>query len=189
MTPFFKSDYYQYKKERKATLVYNAGLIIYPDNDKIIPQEVLLIPYQRNFELSFADDIQNALQNTVNKGFTVYFQGMRRVQPDLMDVLIGCHYEKAFLSGDRVIPLDFKKANDNVRVTFGIIVCETTWNNITPNFDNGKILYPELCFGNSLHKIICNDLPHSYGTPVAYINYDPESYFHSKADSLNKTNP
>ena len=183
MAPFFNSEYYQYKKEQKATLVYNAGLIIYPDSDAI-PQEVLIIPYQRNFELSFADDVQKALHDTVNKALTVYFQGMRRVQPELLTILLGCHYEKAFLSGDRVIPLDFKKASDNVRVTFGIIVCETTWNSIRPNFDNDNVLYPQLCFSDKIYKISCKDAPRSHGVPVGFINYDPESYFHAKNDTL-----
>jgi hypothetical protein len=188
MAPFFKSDFYQYLKERKATLVYNTGLIIYPDNDAV-PQEVLLIPYQRNFELSFADDVQKALHDTVNKALTVYFQGMRRVQPELINVLLGCYYEKAFLTGDRVIPLDFKKAKDNVRVIFGIIVCDTTLNSIRPNFDNDNVLYPALSFGGKIYKISSRDAPRSHGVPVGFINYDPESYFHAKNDALNKKNP
>lgn len=173
MGPFFKSNYYEFTKEFKRKLIYNAGLIIYPDKDEI-PQDVLFIPHERNFDLSFEEDVNNALKEVKSNIIIAYFQGMRWHQKDLKDVLIKCPNLKARIGGDRIF------IDSNVRISFGIIVSDITYNDKRPLADIETIQHVELEFGSNNFKFNCIDIPNSFGVPSFFIDYNPENYFHIK---------
>jgi len=164
-------------------LEYNAGVIIYPDKDEL-PQEVIFIPYQRIFGLTWNDDMRKALVTCSKNTITVYFSNMKWVQDDILATLVNSKYEKAQLMGDRIISVDFEKKFDNSRVTFGIVVCDLTFNDQRPIYEPLPINHAELHLDSIVYRFECEDMPRSFGVPVQFIEYDLGDFDSGNKDML-----
>jgi len=184
MSSFFESDYYKYPRQQKNKLNYNAGVIIYCNKDEI-PHQVLFMPYKRHFSLTLKEDLLKALTNASDSLIIVYFQGMRWAQMDLKQDLISSEYLLAFLSGDKVIPLNFNKKEENVRITFGIIACDTSKLEIMPDFGESKVSNLNLKFENFDYHFRCRDAPRTFGYTRFFLKYSAENYYAIDEGSFN----
>lgn len=62
------------------------GIIIFPANDtlnRIVPQDVLLIPYEYSTEKSLAENVVDCINENNEPGYLIYTQAIRWTQPDV----------------------------------------------------------------------------------------------------------
>jgi hypothetical protein len=73
------------------------GVIIFPAEDtldRIVPQDVLLLPYDFNQDLSPAEEIRNYFfSETIEPGYLIYTQAIRWTQPEIEPVIKEAKYE------------------------------------------------------------------------------------------------
>jgi hypothetical protein len=166
MHPFFQSEYFLTAKGLNRQIVFNAGVIIYPDKDTI-PQTVLFFPHERNFDLSTEEDLKLAFKDLNSNILKVYFQGIRWKQKDLIHVISANSYIKTKNLGYRLM-------GDTVRIGFGIIVTDITFNAIRTLPDIEKLHPIELLVEGDVVKLNSIYMPTSFGVPTYFINYNLE---------------
>ena len=183
------TDFSKFQEKRKAGFSYNTGIVIYWNKDEL-PQIVLFIPWVQKFDLTIKDNVLLALKDISHKPIVVFFSGMRWSQSNLQEELISSNYIVSFLGGDRIIPLDFKKKEDNVRITFGIIACDTSSLDVMPYFGEPKVYNSNIKIDNINYDFSCSDAPRTFGYAMLYMKYNAENYSSIDIDSLKpgKTN-
>lgn len=91
------TSYLDYANAQNKVIDTVKGIIIYPDTSGI-PQEVLFIPTTEPLGGSFNTYLSDFLSKRSPLAYTVYFQGIRWIVPDIADTLSSLIYIKGSLN-------------------------------------------------------------------------------------------
>ncbi|WP_156131348.1 hypothetical protein [Pedobacter kyungheensis] len=155
------SNYLNYAKEHDRRLVHYDGIVIYAPEFGPLPQDVMFLPQAWNKKGDFEEFMVTALSKEDSKLYQVYFQGIRWIMPDIVEVL---------------------KSTKSVKIKVGSknTVCKATYATLT--FDETPDLEkdPEVTIGTTPTKMLplminsnklivrLQDIPEEMGTLKLY---------------------
>lgn len=156
-------DFLDYGTRFNKKLIPISGLIIYPDNDDV-PQDVILIPYNAVQGESLRIIIERLLPSSV-KGIFTYFQGIRWVQPKLKDLLKDWQYIKGSFIGQHFFE------RPDIRISYGVITFDQTYVDDEPVEPE---IQRETCINllDREYSLTVEDFPREIGVPKLFEKID-----------------
>jgi hypothetical protein len=150
------------------------GIIIFPAEDtlnRIVPQDVLLLPYDFNQDLSSAEEIINYfLSGTTESGYLIYIQAIRWTQPEIEKVMHEAKYENIqLLSIDAPYLNPFGPKEIVCNALVGTVFFEKPLYQQIERVSNTKLYKASLKY-SSLQKIIdYMECPKEFGFPKYFL--------------------